>query len=78
MPTLKPKPYMTSKKFVFTLEVRNETWDCYHFRSSDGKAGTLGFTRRGVKFVLGLMCAGHLTEEQAKQKLEEGNRQEAN
>lgn len=77
MPQRTPKqPVMKTKKFAFTVKARDEKWDCYHFESSDGKPGTLGFTKRGAQWVIGLMCAGHLTEEAAKKKLEEADDKE--
>jgi hypothetical protein len=71
-------PTMKSKTFAFTVKIGEESWDCYHFESSDGKTGTLGFTRRGVNWIIGLMCAGHLTAEEAEKKLIESNRNEVN
>lgn len=78
MPKQVSKPFMTDKRFAFTVTIRGETWDCYHFKSSDGKIGTVGFTKRGRKFVIGLMCTGHLTEAEALHKLEESDRAEVN
>ena len=81
MPRTKHNPlqtFMAEKKFAFTVEVQGESWDCYHFHSSDGKLGTLGFTKRGEKFVIGLMCAGHLTQVQATHRLEEAHKKDAN
>jgi hypothetical protein len=64
------QPFLTKKTFAFTVHIRNEAWDCYHFEDSDGQRGTLGFTKRGAKFVIGLMCKGHLTEREAKRRIE--------
>lgn len=78
MPKQVRQPFMEKKKFAFTVKVQGEDWDCYHFWSSDGKIGTLGFTKRGIQFVIGLMCAGHLSQEEATKKLEENHEKEAN
>ena len=78
MPAKVRPPLMEKKQFAFTVKVNDEAWDCYHFWSTDKKLGTLGFTKREGKFVIGLMCAGHLTETEAAKRLEEGEKKEAN
>lgn len=72
------KLYMKSKKFAFVVRVRGEEWAVYHFEASDGKLGTLGFTKRADKFCIGLFCANHLSEEEAAAKLEESYAKESN
>jgi hypothetical protein len=62
-------PGVKKEDYAFTVEARGETWDCYHFKKED-KQGTLGFTKRGENFVIGLFTAGHLTREQAIKELE--------
>jgi len=53
-----------NKDYRYSLEIYNEKWDVYYF-IKNGKKGTLAFTKRGEKFVIGLMQKGNLSESQA-------------
>jgi len=57
--------------FVFTVEVRGNKWDVYHFRK-EGKPGTMAYRKTASGWIIGIFCAGYLTTEQAVRKLEEG------
>ncbi len=63
--------------YVFTVEVEGESWDCYHFHKDD-KPGTLGFTMRDGRFVIGMFCGGHLSEEESRAQLEKSHKRETN
>jgi MFS family permease len=78
MPHQVNRPFMKRRKFAFTVKIDGEDWDCYHFWANDGKLGTLGFTKRAGKFVIGLMSAGHLNEDDARKRLQESRNKEAN
>ncbi len=68
-----PTSGIHEKDYAFTVEARNEKWDVYYF-VKNGKKGTMAFTRRKKKFVIGLFAAGNLSEEEAKQALEQTSR----
>jgi hypothetical protein len=70
-------PGVKKEDYAFTVKARGETWDCYHFKK-DGKDGTLGFTKRGESFVIGMFTAGHLTRKQAIKALEAAVKKDEN
>jgi hypothetical protein len=65
------------KDYAFTITAHGEIWDCYHF-TKEGKPGTMAFTKRQGKFIIGLMQAGRLTQEQTREALEKNCKQEDN
>ncbi len=77
-PFIKTKAMGVHKEdYAFTIEVHGETWDCYHFMK-EGKRGTMAFTQRDGKFVIGLMQESHLTKDQAREALEKNCKMEDN
>jgi hypothetical protein len=57
-------------KFAFTVtDEADKLWDVYRF-TKDGKPGTLAFRQmENGKWIIGVMEAGTLTEEQVVRKL---------
>jgi hypothetical protein len=49
--------------FAFSIDASDSRWDVYRF-TKDGKRGTLAFTQRDGKFVIGVFAAGELTTEE--------------
>lgn len=60
------------REFAFTVHSDGLPWDVYYF-AKDGIDGTLAFCKRpDGKWIIGIFCAGRLTAEQAKAKLDAG------
>lgn len=67
---------VTEKDYAFTVQVAGEQWDCYYFHYN-AVPGTLGFTRRGDAWFIGLFTRGHLKEEEACKQLDEARLKES-
>jgi hypothetical protein len=66
---MKGLPGIKREDFAFTVtDPLDQEWDAYYF-VKDGKDGTLAFRKDGTRWVIGVLCAGRLTEQQVLEKL---------